>query len=126
MMESTIKTNLLLASLARDDYALLRPHLTHIHLDHQAVLQEAERPVEHVFFPLEGMVSVVATPKSGETIEIAAIGREGAVGTKIGRQPQLAIAAARTSCLLTARLSFCRLAGTGWSNATWLQCHGAP
>jgi CRP-like cAMP-binding protein len=40
------------------------------------------------------MVSLVAALKTGETIEIAAIGREGAVGTKVGLNPQLAFAKA--------------------------------
>ena len=89
-----MKSNLLLSALAPDDYALLRPHLTQVRLPQQAVLQEAERPIEHIHFPLEGMVSLVATLPTGESIEIAAIGREGAVGTKLGLQPQLAFAAA--------------------------------
>jgi CRP-like cAMP-binding protein len=40
------------------------------------------------------MISLVALLKSGEAIEIAAIGREGAVGIKIGLQPQLSFARA--------------------------------
>jgi len=86
--------NLLLASLDRDDYALLRPHLTQVRLKQQTVVQEATRPIEHVYFPLEGMVSLVAVLRTGEEIEIAAIGREGAVGTKVGLQPQLSFAKA--------------------------------
>jgi CRP-like cAMP-binding protein len=88
------KSNLLLASLAREDYALLHPHLTQMHLEQHAVLQEPEHPIEHIYFPLEGMISVVAVVTSGETIEIAAIGREGAVGAKVGLNPQLAYAKA--------------------------------
>jgi CRP-like cAMP-binding protein len=88
------KSNLLLAALSPDDYALLHPHLTRVQLEHHSVLQEPEQPIEHVYFPLEGMVSVVAVLKTGETIEIAAIGHEGAIGTKVGLYPQLAFARA--------------------------------
>ena len=88
------KSNLLLAALAADDYALLRPHLTQVRLKQQTVVQEAERPIEHIYFPLEGMVSLVAIMATGDEIEIAAIGREGAIGTKLGLQPQLAFAKA--------------------------------
>jgi|SRR6185312_1719371 len=70
------------------------PHFTQVRLKQQAVLQEAERPIAHIHFPIEGMISLVATLKTGETIEIAAIGREGAIGTKIGLQPQFAFATA--------------------------------
>jgi CRP-like cAMP-binding protein len=88
------KSNLLLAALAPDDYALLRPHLTQVHLQQHAVLQDPGQPIEHIFFPLEGVVSVVAIMPSSETIEIAAIGHEGAIGTKVGLNPQLAFAKA--------------------------------
>ena len=87
-------SNLLLASLAPDDYALLRPHLTQVRLEPEAVLQEAQEPIAHVYFPLEGMVSFLANMKTGEAIETAAIGREGAIGTKVGLQPQRAFARA--------------------------------
>jgi CRP-like cAMP-binding protein len=80
--------------LAPDDYSLLRPHLTQVKLPQQTILQEPEQPIEHVYFPLTGMVSMVAVLSTGDTIEIAAIGREGAIGTKIGLQPQLAFAKA--------------------------------
>src|SRR5215203_5152881 len=93
-MPSAPQANLLLASLPVADYALLRPHLTRVRLTQQTVLQEPAKPIEHIFFPLEGMISLVALLKTGDEIEIAAIGREGAIGTKVGLQPQLAFAKA--------------------------------
>jgi CRP-like cAMP-binding protein len=87
-------SNRLLASLGRDDYSILRPHLTRVRLKQQAIVQEPAAPIDHVYFPLTGMVSLVATLKSGEAIEIAGVGREGAIGTKVGLQPQLAFARA--------------------------------
>jgi CRP-like cAMP-binding protein len=86
--------NLLLSALNRDDYALLRPHLAEIRLKQKAVLQEANSPITHAYFPLDGMISLLATFETGEEIEIAAIGREGAVGTRPGLPPQLAFAKA--------------------------------
>jgi CRP-like cAMP-binding protein len=91
---SSPQSNLLLASLAAADYALLRPHLTKVRLKQQSVLQEPGNPIEQIYFPLEGMISLVALLKSGDEIEIAAVGREGAIGTKIGLQPQFAFAKA--------------------------------
>ena len=93
-MPSAPQANLLLASLPAADYALLRPHLTRVRLTQHTVLQEPAKPIEHIFFPLEGMISLVALLKTGDEIEIAAIGREGAIGTKVGLQPQLAFAKA--------------------------------
>jgi CRP-like cAMP-binding protein len=94
MNQSAAPSNLLLAALAADDYALLRPHLTQVRLEQQSVLQQAGSPIEHIYFPTDGMISLVALLKTGVEIEIAAIGREGAIGTKIGLQPQLAFSKA--------------------------------
>lgn len=58
----------------------------------KVVLQRANTPITHAYFPLTGMISLLATFDTGEAIEIAAIGREGAVGTRPGMGPQLAFA----------------------------------
>src|SRR4051794_34366587 len=94
MTPSSVQQNLLLAALPAHDYALLRPQLTRVSLKQKVVVQEADQAIEYVFFPLEGMVSMLAVLETGEAIEIAAIGREGAIGTKIGLHPQLAFARA--------------------------------
>ena len=46
-----------------------------------SVLCAPGEPIEHVYFPLSGMVSLLTVMKSGEAIETAIIGREGVVGT---------------------------------------------
>jgi CRP-like cAMP-binding protein len=94
MSENAQSKNLLLASLERKDYALLRPHLTEIRLEQKAILQRSGAPVTHAFFPIGGTISIVAMFRSGQGIEIAAIGREGAVGARLGRLPEIAFAQA--------------------------------
>lgn len=84
--------NALLEALADGDLALLKPHLKPINLRQRDVLQERGRPLEHVYFPTDGMLSVLAILESGEGIEIAAIGREGAVGAKPGISPVVSFA----------------------------------
>jgi CRP-like cAMP-binding protein len=86
--------NLLLAALTQEDYALLRPHLAEVRLKQKTILQEAGEPITHAYFPLSGMISMLAILKTGEAIEIAAIGREGAVGARLGRRPEIAFAQA--------------------------------
>ena len=86
--------NLLLGALSTDDFALLKPHLAEVQLVQKTILQEADAPIRHAYFPVAGMISLVATFDTGETIEIAAVGREGAIGTKIGFHPQLSFARA--------------------------------
>lgn len=87
-------SNLLLGALGQDDYALLRPHVAEVRLKQKDVLQEANNPITHAYFPLTGMISLLATFDTGEAIEIAAIGREGAIGTRPGLPPQTAFARA--------------------------------
>jgi CRP-like cAMP-binding protein len=94
MAQVSPSSNLLLGALNRDDYALLRPHLAEVRLKQKVVLQEANSPITHAFFPLEGMISLLATFETGEEIEIAAVGREGAIGTRPGLPPQIAFAKA--------------------------------
>jgi CRP-like cAMP-binding protein len=53
-------------------------------------LHDAGAPVEYVYFPTIGMVSILAIMRTGDAIETAVIGREGVVGGMIsvnGSQP---------------------------------------
>jgi CRP-like cAMP-binding protein len=75
-----ISGNLLLASLSESDAAALRPHLKSVHLERQKVLFEAGNKVTDVYFPTGALVSLVVGLSSGEVIEAAMVGRDGAVG----------------------------------------------
>jgi CRP-like cAMP-binding protein len=72
--------NRLLSSLPAPDLTLLARHFKRVSLDHGAVLQEQEAPVEWVYFPLSGVVSLMSVMQSGEAVESAVVGREGAIG----------------------------------------------
>lgn len=76
--------NRLLAALPPADFALIRPHLTHTALEQGSLLQEAGEPIEVVYFPQTGMVSVLAVMQGGEAIETLTVGSEGAVGAQAG------------------------------------------
>jgi CRP-like cAMP-binding protein len=80
-VHSDPRSNGLLACLAPDDFALLSPQLKRVTLDEGMVLQEPEAPIERVCFPLNGMISLLVVMREGQTIEIATVGSEGAVGT---------------------------------------------
>jgi len=75
-------SNRLLASLSAADLALLGP-FRESSLERGAVLQEPGRAIEHVYFPLGGVISLVVRMQSGEIVETVPIGREGALGTGI-------------------------------------------
>jgi CRP-like cAMP-binding protein len=86
--------NRLLAALNTKDFSLLAPDLEMVGLEQNVVLQEPETRVDHVYFPSEGMISLVAVLENGAEIEIAAIGCEGAIGAKFGVRTQIAFAKA--------------------------------
>jgi len=72
--------NLILDSLPDGVRASVEPQLTAVDLPQSQILQEPGRPVSQVYFPLSGMVSLLAVTPSGESIETGIVGREGVVG----------------------------------------------
>ena len=51
--------NRLLVSLPADDMALLRRHLREVPVEQGEMLEEPGRPVEAVYFPQTGMISLI-------------------------------------------------------------------
>lgn len=76
--------NRLLAALLPIDFALLAPHLRDVHCKQGILLQHAGELIERVYFPQNGMISVLAVMQTGDCIETATVGREGAVGAIAG------------------------------------------
>jgi hypothetical protein len=77
-------SNKLLASLPHKDFQRLAPHLTSVQLGQGTVLAEPGVEVDHAYFPLSGMVSMVVIMRDGKAIETAIVGREGVVGAMSG------------------------------------------
>lgn len=50
----------------------------------EVMLQEADDPIQHIYFPHTGMISIMAAMQEGTAVETATIGREGAVGIMAG------------------------------------------
>jgi CRP-like cAMP-binding protein len=76
--------NKLLASLPRDHFDRLLPNLSTVSLPQGVVLYEAGDEVDQVYFPLYGMLSLLAVLRDGKAIETATVGREGVVGAMAG------------------------------------------
>ena len=77
------RTNRLLSLLSDNDYERLRPHLSQVILEYRKSLYEASRPIEHVYFPVDGVASLVITTAEGASAEVGTIGSEGMVGLPI-------------------------------------------
>lgn len=75
--------NRLLAMMPAGDVEMLRPHLHEVVFKFRMPLYEADQPIEHVYFPLDGVASLVSTMKNGQSAEIGTIGNEGIVGIPI-------------------------------------------
>src|SRR5580658_2133063 len=69
--------NRLLLALPSRNLKRLMPELERISCHRAQVLMDADGPLDHVFFPDSGVVSVVAVYADGSIIEMATIGREG-------------------------------------------------
>jgi CRP-like cAMP-binding protein len=74
---SNLSRNRLLLALPASTLKRLMPEIEHISCDRDQVLIDADSPLDHVFFPESGVVSVVAVYADGSIIEMATIGREG-------------------------------------------------
>jgi CRP-like cAMP-binding protein len=76
--------NQLLAALPRAGFSLIARHLSLAVLPTGTILNEADDIVDHVFFPLRGMLSLLAVLRDGKAIETATVGREGVVNAMAG------------------------------------------
>jgi CRP-like cAMP-binding protein len=76
--------NKLLAALPRSQFNLLVPHLTVATLAQGTVVFETGDEVDQVYFPHNGMFSLLAVMRDGKAIETATVGREGVIGAMAG------------------------------------------
>ena len=74
--------NRVLSRIAKDDLALLKPHLAPVELPLRKQLEIPNRNIEHVYFPTRGFASVVAKSSVG-SIEVGLIGRESMSGLAV-------------------------------------------
>lgn len=83
--------NRILNALPRTTLERLRPDLTEVQLPHHEALFHPGERVRHVYFIDQGLISLVQSMNDGRTVEVGAIGTEGAIGSNavfgIGRAP---------------------------------------
>src|SRR5476651_270987 len=79
-----LRANSILKHLSGKTLALIERHLHKMKLAQGLVLHEAGEAITNVYFPLSGMVSMLAVVKTGASIEAGVIGREGYVGGYLG------------------------------------------
>jgi CRP-like cAMP-binding protein len=83
--------NRLLTSLPAEDYAQLGPYLTPVELERGRLLYDPGDRIDVVYFPHDGVISLMTLMESGAAIESATIGREGALGLMAAVQPRVSL-----------------------------------
>jgi CRP-like cAMP-binding protein len=73
-------SNKVLLSIPDSEYHAVRPHLEFLSMPHHRSLYEPNDPLEFVYFPNAGMVSLVIAMEDGRTVEVAEVGKEGFAG----------------------------------------------
>ena len=84
-----VSGNRLLAALPDEAFALLEPDLRQLTLPQGVVCYGAGDPIDQVYFPHTGMISLLVTTGDGDMVETASTGCEGAVGLQCGFGPRL-------------------------------------
>jgi hypothetical protein len=75
--------NRLLAALPLAEYARLLPRLVPVRLGLKQGLVEPDAPIRDVYFPRDGVCSVIAVEQEGGPIEVGTVGRDGFVGLPV-------------------------------------------
>lgn len=82
--------NRLLASLPEDDWLHLETMCDSVHMEMGDVLYEPGQAIEYIYFPTDGLISLLAVAEGRMTLEVGAIGREGMIGSSVALGHQLA------------------------------------
>lgn len=75
--------NHLLAALSPEVQARLFPHLELVPLKLRSLMYEAGKPMEHVYFPTDSIVSLQYLMENGESTAILVVGNEGLLGISL-------------------------------------------
>jgi CRP-like cAMP-binding protein len=90
---SDLTRNQMLAVMPAADRERLAPRLTPMFLEIKRVLFEPGKPVDSVYFPLNGVISLVTPLEDGAIVEVATVGNEGVVGVPLVLGGSLAVRA---------------------------------
>jgi CRP-like cAMP-binding protein len=81
--KAPLVTNKLIAGVPSKDRMWLLANCEPVDLVFGDILSEADRPIEHVYFPLVGFISLVAPLNGHQPLEMGLVGNEGMVGVTL-------------------------------------------
>jgi len=79
-LSATRPRNLILQRMPEEQYRAISRFLVPVELPLGMRLSEPNQPIENVYFPVGGLISVDALTERGESVEVGVIGREGFSG----------------------------------------------
>jgi CRP-like cAMP-binding protein len=74
------RRNLLLGQLPDEEFQRLRPTLERVQLDIREQLYARGKPIEQIWFPVDSVLSLLATVEGEVAVEVATVGYEGMAG----------------------------------------------
>lgn len=80
--EADLKKNQILAALPEKESERLLPHLRFVSLSLAQVLYKPEDTIRHLYFPLDSVISSLASMEDGRSVEINLTGDEGLLGLR--------------------------------------------
>src|SRR5678816_1769949 len=86
--------NRLLEALPVEDYGLIAPYLAPIDIERGRLLYDPGDRIDTVYFPVDGVISLMTLMENGAAIESATIGREGALGLMAAVAPRQSLSRA--------------------------------
>ncbi|MFI4950081.1 MAG: Crp/Fnr family transcriptional regulator [Caulobacterales bacterium] len=86
--------NRLLDGLPAEDLSLIAPYFVQIELERGRLLYDPGDRIDTVYFPHDGVISLMTLMESGAAIESATIGREGALGLMAAVAPRTSLSRA--------------------------------
>lgn len=94
--------NHLLSLLPDGEVEALLPHVERVNLQVRHLAYDVNQPIEHAYFPTDGVISILGVMSDKTAVEVATIGNEGVVGLPLFLGARMAIGQA-----------FVQVAGTG-------------
>jgi CRP-like cAMP-binding protein len=78
--KSLTTTNNILNALPAEDLQRLVPHFEQVELKLGQIIYQPEKPITHVYFMNNAIISIIAVTAEGQSAEVGVVGHEGAVG----------------------------------------------
>src|SRR5688572_26434996 len=78
-----VSQNRLLAAIAPEELKRLMPQFQRIPLVLKETLFTAGERIEFFYFPLSGVISIIASTEDGRSVEVGIVGKEGATDVSV-------------------------------------------